>query len=305
MDSQPAVMRIGISINSSYPDVDGRSAARRMIERARAARTAGLRSLFVGDHHVVGSTYLQNTPILGRLLAEWNGPVFGALYLLPLTHPVLLAEHTSTLACLGEGRFVLQCGLGDGERQFSGLGVRRQERVQRFEASLETLRALWSGETVDSAGPWSFQGARIAPLPPAMPEVWVGAFARVAIERAARLAEGWIASPSLTLSEGKESAAIYREACERSGRSVPRRAVLRRDVLVAETQEEAERLARPVVGGGYRGFPSEALWVGSPETVRERILAWSEAGYEEVLVRNLSQDQEVALRSIELLQEVS
>ena len=212
-------MRVGISITSSYPGVDGRTAARHMVERAEAARTAGLHSLFVGDHHIVSSTYLQNTPVLGRLLAEWSGPVFGALYLLPLIHPVLLAEQTATLASLHDGRFVLQCGLGSGERQFSGLGVTLRERLARFESSLAILRALWEGETVDSEGPWSFTGARIAPTPPEPPEVWVGALARPAIERAARLAEGWIASPSLTFEEGCEGLKIYRDGCDTVERS--------------------------------------------------------------------------------------
>lgn len=297
-------MRLGISINSSYPGVDGRTAARRMTERARAAQAAGLSSLFVGDHHLVASTYLQNTPVLGRLLAEWAGPVFGALYLLPLTHPVLLAEHTATLANLNEGRFVLQCGLGSGARQFSGFGVTMRERVARFESSLATLRSLWNGETVDSDGPWPFSGARICPLPPEPPEVWVGAFARPAIERAARLAEGWIASPSLTLKEGLEGIDIYREAAAAADAGLAR-AVLRRDVLVAESQGEAEDLAREVIDAGYRGFPREALWVGSPETISQLAEAWEEAGYEEVLVRNLSPDQDVALRSIALLKALS
>ena len=78
--------------------MDVRAGARWMVERARAAADAGLDSLFVGDHHNVPVPYYQNVPILGRLLAEWDDRPAGALFLLPLWHPVLLAEQIGTLA---------------------------------------------------------------------------------------------------------------------------------------------------------------------------------------------------------------
>ena len=69
-------MRVGISLTSNHPDVkDPRHGARWMIERTAAARGAGLDSLFIGDQHVSPTPYYQNTPMLGRLLAEWGkGP---------------------------------------------------------------------------------------------------------------------------------------------------------------------------------------------------------------------------------------
>ena len=62
--------------------------------------TPGLDSLFVGDHHNVPVPYYQNVAILGRLLAEWDTRPAGALFLLPLWHPVLLAEQIGTLASI-------------------------------------------------------------------------------------------------------------------------------------------------------------------------------------------------------------
>ena len=85
-------MKIETSLRSGYAPPDARTGARWMIERARAANEAGLDSLFVGDHHNVPVPYYQNVAILGRLLAEWDARPAGALFLLPLWHPVLLAE---------------------------------------------------------------------------------------------------------------------------------------------------------------------------------------------------------------------
>ena len=59
-----------------------------MIERAAAARRAGLDSLFIGDQHVSLTPYYQNTPMLGRLLAEGGEAPAGGLFLRPLWNPV-------------------------------------------------------------------------------------------------------------------------------------------------------------------------------------------------------------------------
>jgi alkanesulfonate monooxygenase SsuD/methylene tetrahydromethanopterin reductase-like flavin-dependent oxidoreductase (luciferase family) len=132
-------MRIGISLTSAYRVRDPREGARQMIERAAAAREAGLDSLFVGDHHSTGGTYYQNTPMLGRLLAEWGDAPAGCLFLLPLWNPVLLAEQVGTLASIAQGRFIIQTGLGDGRDQFEAMGANIKQRPSAFEESLDCV----------------------------------------------------------------------------------------------------------------------------------------------------------------------
>lgn len=180
-------MRIGISMASAYGVDDARTGARYMVERARAAHAAGLDSLFVGDHHATPAPYYQNSPILGRVLAEWGEREAGALYLLPLWNPVLVAEQTATLSTIARGPFVLQCAIGGGRSQFASMGVGYGGKPAKFEEALSIIRALWRGETVDGPeGHWPVAGARIAPVPPEPIEVWIGASAQPAIDRAAR-----------------------------------------------------------------------------------------------------------------------
>jgi alkanesulfonate monooxygenase SsuD/methylene tetrahydromethanopterin reductase-like flavin-dependent oxidoreductase (luciferase family) len=59
-------MRVGISLTSGHSVKDPREGARWMIERAAAARQAGLDSLFVGDHHATPGPYYQNVPAAPR-----------------------------------------------------------------------------------------------------------------------------------------------------------------------------------------------------------------------------------------------
>src|SRR5438309_9719942 len=144
-------MRVGISLTTNYPDVkDPRQGARWIIERAAAARRAALDSLFIGDQHASPTPYYQNTPMLGRLLAEWGKAPAGCLFLLPLWHPVLVAEQIGTLAAIAQGPFIMQCGLGWGEARFAAMSVNIKTRPSAFEEALDFVRRLLAGEDVSS-----------------------------------------------------------------------------------------------------------------------------------------------------------
>jgi alkanesulfonate monooxygenase SsuD/methylene tetrahydromethanopterin reductase-like flavin-dependent oxidoreductase (luciferase family) len=58
------------------------------------------------------------------------------------------------------------------------------------------------------------------------------------------------------------------------------------------------------VAAGYRGFRPEALTYGSAQQVAERLAAYAEMGYTDVIVRHLAEDQQEVLRSLERLGEV-
>ena len=141
-------MRIGISIATMQLTRDHREGARNIIARAGRARDAGLDSLFVGDHHVTAAPYYQNSPMLGRILAEWDHRDCGALYLLPLWNPVLVAEPAladvldeahvrAGRAAAGERHVVAPPFRGEAAGGDDGGGVHGQARVRgRAEAQL-------------------------------------------------------------------------------------------------------------------------------------------------------------------------
>ncbi|HKY76379.1 MAG TPA: LLM class flavin-dependent oxidoreductase, partial [Acidimicrobiia bacterium] len=218
----------------------------------------------------------------------------GALYLLPAWNPILVAEQVGTLAALAQGPFVMQCAVGGGS-QMGAMGAPPKGRAALFEQHLDVIRRLLAGEEVD--------GVRVAPVPAGGFEVWIGGHAPPAIDRAARLGEGWISAPWASDEEAAEMAAVHRKACEEYGRP-PKAVVLRRDVHVGGDEAEARRVAQPILDGGYRGMDPAATVVGSPDQVAERFAGYAAMGYDHVLVRHLADDQKEVLASFARLARV-
>ncbi|MGH9046545.1 MAG: LLM class flavin-dependent oxidoreductase [Acidimicrobiales bacterium] len=296
-------MRVGISIGTTFAPGRSEEGPRSVLAQARAARDAGLDMLSVGDHHATGpATYLQNVPMLGRLLAEWDERPAGCLFLLPLWPPVLMAEQIGTLAALAEGPFIIQAGLGSGAAQFAAMGVAKPRRVRLMEAGIEAIRSLLDGETVTSES-LGIDGARIAPVPTRGVEWWVGGGVPAAIDRAARLGDCWYANADLTPAEAADAIARYREACARHGRT-PVRIPIRRDVFIAESATEAEEVGDALMAAGYRGFDRAAVAYGDPASVAEQLAVFGELGFTDLIVRTMTAPTEASIRSVELAGEV-
>lgn len=295
-------MLISVSLTTSLPGIDPRAAVRNAVERARAAKDAGLDGLFVGDHHVTPTTYLQNTPLLGRLLAEWGDRPAGCLFLFPLWNPVLIAEQVGTLAVIAQGRFIVQTGLGGPAGDFLAMGMNPKTKPSAFEEGLSIVRRLLDGETVTSDGRFRVENAKIAPVAPEPVEFWIGASADVGIDRAARLGDAFLGAPGGTPSEARRQVEVYLAAAAREGR--PPTAALRRDIYVAADNNDATAVRDHAVTSRYRGMPAEALIIGTVEQAAETMKTYEAMGYGEIVIRHLVDEQAEVLASYERLAEV-
>lgn len=197
----------------------------------------------------------------------------------------------------------MQCGLGWGEARFAAMGINYRTRPSAFEEALDIIRRLLAGGTVSSSRRFHIDNASLALCPTEPVEVWIGACAPPAIDRAARLAEGWIASPGLTLAEARAQADLYRERCAACGRQ-PGAIMLRRDIYVGASSSEAQAVLQDALSQGYRGMPGEALIAGTIDEVAHRFRALGESGYTDILVRHLTNDQSKVLGSLERLSAV-
>ena len=165
------------------------------------------------------------------------------------------------------------------------------------------MRRLLAGETVGSHGRYHFDNARVLPRPPEPVEVWVGATAEPAIDRAARLGDGWLASPGLVPDKARPLVDFYLARCRAHGRA-PAAVAIRRDIYVGDSKADVEATAGPVIARGYRGFDPAALVAGTVDDVVARFRALGAMGYTDVIVRHLVDDQPKVLASMARLEAV-
>jgi alkanesulfonate monooxygenase SsuD/methylene tetrahydromethanopterin reductase-like flavin-dependent oxidoreductase (luciferase family) len=296
-------MRVGISIGTTFQVDDHREGPRSVLEQALAAARAGLDTISLGDHHATGPTsYVQNVPMLGCILAEWDSRPAGCLFLVPLWHPVLMAEQIGTLAAMAPGPFIIQAGVGGGSAQFRAMGVELQDRGRLLEEGIVAVQGLLAGETVSSEA-WRIAEAHIAPLPQRGTEWWIGGAVPVALDRAARLGDCWYGNADLTPATAAATLAIYREACARHERE-PLRIPIRKDVFVAERAAEAEKVGDRLMAAGYRGLDRAAVAYGDPDSVAEQLAVYGDLGFTDVIIRIMPVPIAAAVRSVELAGEV-
>jgi alkanesulfonate monooxygenase SsuD/methylene tetrahydromethanopterin reductase-like flavin-dependent oxidoreductase (luciferase family) len=145
-------------------------------------------SFFVG----AGSDGLISAASL--LGAQADLPVYVALYLLPLRHPVPVARQLATLAQLAPDRLTLGVGIGGEDRhEVEICGVEPKTRGRRMDECLQVLRSLADGGPVTFDGEfYPLEDALIVPAPSPPVPLIVGGRSEAAVSRAARLGDGWL-----------------------------------------------------------------------------------------------------------------
>jgi alkanesulfonate monooxygenase SsuD/methylene tetrahydromethanopterin reductase-like flavin-dependent oxidoreductase (luciferase family) len=152
--------------------------------------------LCVGDHvsFFVGAGSDALIAATSLLAARADLSVYVALYLLPLRHPVLVARQLATLAQFAPGRLTFGVGIGgEDPHEIEVCGVNPKTRGRRMDECLQILRSLAEGKATTFDGEFfSLQDALILPAPsPRIPLV-VGGRSEAAVNRAARLGDGWL-----------------------------------------------------------------------------------------------------------------
>lgn len=286
----------------------------RAIAEVQVAERSGFDGAFLTEHHQEPTGFIPNPlSLLAAVAARTEQIRLGtAVILLPLYHPVHIAEETAVLDLISNGRIILGVGLGYQEQDFSAFGVDRKQRVSRFEEGIQIVRGALAQNGFSFAGKrFQVSNLSLSPKPVQQPlPIWIGARASTpaAIERAGRLGDGWITNPLPGFEMIAEGARQYRRAAAEHGRSSP--VVLLREAWVSESQDAAREEYGPAVlakhrkyyrRGAYEAFADELqsedditidwlegerILMGSPEDLIRQIEKWHAAtGAEWFLLR--------------------
>ncbi|HEX2171072.1 MAG TPA: LLM class flavin-dependent oxidoreductase, partial [Dehalococcoidia bacterium] len=166
-------------------------------EEAQLAESLGLDGCYFVEHHQQPGIVASPLTLAAAVAAVTERITIGTgIIVLPLYHPVHVAEDCATIDRISRGRFVLGVGLGYQAVDFGAFDVPIRQRVSLFEESVEVIRRLWTEDNVSFAGKrYRLDKVRLYPKPlqDPHPPIWLAGAAEEAVKRAARLGDAWLA----------------------------------------------------------------------------------------------------------------
>ena len=218
------------------------------------ADALGMHSAWIGEHHFNSLGVLSCPDLVLSYIAARTKHIrlAPAVTVLPLHHPIRVAEQWATLDLLSNGRVDFAAGRGYDKREYDPFHVSFAENQGIFEEGLELVRRLWSadGRISHQGQHYSFEDVRITPKPVQKPiPTYVASFSKLSIELAARLGCGLIVAPfAAAMSFGglRQVADLYNETCIKHGNK-PGRLMCSYFTHFADTKEqEAAQRARQI-----------------------------------------------------------
>lgn len=295
-------MDVGIFQVLPAPDtVSDREVIDQALWEVDFAEANGFDTAWVTEHHLSSFGLIGAPSVYAAAIAQRTRRIgIGyAVAVVPLHHPVRLAEEIAWLTHLSRGRMLVGLGPGFSSFEFGAYGVPLEERHERLEEGSLILRGLLEGRTFRHRGKyWSVPPVTLRPRPfdGTVPRLLRASSSQESLRRAAASGEPVMLGLKST-EEIEERISLYRSIRSERGvepqavdREIARFRVLRR-VVVAETDEEALADAQSALAwevatahrihgagaspatladGSPAVAPSEILGgcVGSPATVR-------------------------------------
>jgi len=119
--------------------------------------------------------------------------LFTGILILPQRQTALVAKQAAAVDILSGGRMRLGVGIGWNDVEYAALNEDFHNRGRRMEEQIEVLRALWSATSITFEGQWHhIPNAGINPLPAHSIPIWMGGQSERVLDRAGRLADGWM-----------------------------------------------------------------------------------------------------------------
>jgi len=253
-------MNLSLGIRGQFPQGDDMSLRlEELLAQVRLAKELDFKA-FTKSQHYSSTPFqeIQQVPFLSRAAAEVKDiKVVTSITLLPLHKPLDIAEQLAALDLISGGNLIFGSGIGYREVEFKAFGSTQSERAKRFEENFEAVHRLWTEDTVTMKGS-HFElieaTCSLKPLQKPRPPMWIGANADVAIERAARIGDSWMINPHNRIDTIKRQMDVYKRALDAAGKPMPEVLNMTREMFVAETREDAMRLARPYLEAKYKAY---------------------------------------------------
>jgi alkanesulfonate monooxygenase SsuD/methylene tetrahydromethanopterin reductase-like flavin-dependent oxidoreductase (luciferase family) len=284
-------MEVGIGLPATVPGIERRE----LLEWARRAEERGFSSLGTLDR-IVYPNYEPLISLAAAAAVTERIRLTTDILIVPYrVVAAVLAKQAATIHHLSGGRLVLGVAVGLRSDDYEAAGVPMEGRGKRFEEMLEELERIWAGEERGHAG-------GIGPPLDGGPPLLIGGRVDAAFRRAARFGAGWTiggGSPDQLRAASEKLEAAWREA-GREGE--PRKVALAYFALGPNANDDADRylLHYYDIGGADFARQVASSAATDPETVKQYVDAFAEAGADELILFRCSTDVEQVDRLAEV-----
>ena len=245
-----------------FPAIPGRSDADSFAEafaQIDAAEALGLDVMWLAELHFDPKRSLLSAPlsIASAIAARTRRIKIGiAVQVLPLCHPLRLAEETSTVDQISGGRLLFGVGRSGNPRSYMAYGVPYSESRERFLETLEIVKRAWTQERFSFEGKyWRFDNASAVPQPYQQPHPPIRV-AAASEETFPALGEAgypiFVAVRSGSLEGLAPDLRAYRTAYREAGHPGEGEVYLRLTLHIADTDRKALDEAEESIMSGYR-----------------------------------------------------
>jgi alkanesulfonate monooxygenase SsuD/methylene tetrahydromethanopterin reductase-like flavin-dependent oxidoreductase (luciferase family) len=211
-----------------------------------AAERWGLDVVWLAELHFLPERSVVSAPLVvaSAIAARTRRLKIGiAVQVLPLCHPLRLAEEVATLDHISQGRLIFGVGRSGFPRTYEAYGVSYAESRERFAEVFEILKHAWSDERFSFEGSfYKFRNITLVPRPLQQPYPPLRIAATSPDTYPAIGAMGlpiFVAVRLGTIEELGPNIAAYREAYRAAGHAGQGQVYLRVPIYVGETEASA------------------------------------------------------------------
>lgn len=247
-------------------------------QQVEAADRWGLDAFWLAEIHQQAARSVLTAPlnVASAIAARTKRIKIGtAVQVLPLAHPLRLAEETATLDQISRGRLLFGAGRSGNPRSYAAYGVPYAESRERFYETLEILKKAWTQDSFSHQGKYySFDNARAVPRPyqKPYPPIRIAGASEDTFPILGQLGYPlFVAVRSGSLSGLAPDLKAYRAAYQEAGHPGRGEVHLRVSMHVAETDARARDEAEPSIMEGYKKLRTQLE--GSPNARRRAELA--------------------------------
>jgi luciferase family oxidoreductase group 1 len=310
----------------------GAQALRNSLDLARLCDSLGYVRYWVAEHHNMPAIASSAPDIMiGQIAAVTNRMRIGSGgVMLPNHAPLMVAERFKILEALYPGRIDLGLGRAPGTDPATSYALRRRQGVNEEDDFLERFQELMLLETRGFPAGHPFHKVRAMPADVPLPPIYLLGSSDYSAQLAGQIGAAFAFAHHFATFPADEAMRLYRDSFKPSVSHDKPLAILGTQVMVADTDEEAERLALTFdlntvrrAKGEYLPLasPEEAadfdytpvdrariaqgrhrIAVGSPKTVRDKLMPLIEATKaDELMATSMIFDHAARRRSYELL----